>query len=226
MYYSPQLQNSPANSTGVHCVGIARSKTVTGPYNDTTTAPLICPEDAGGAIDAAGFLDTNKKRYIVYKIDGPSVNNGGYCASPSNPPSTNTSLMLQQVHSDGSTPIGGPAVLYNNDGVADSYNIEGPDLIKSADGTYFLFFSSGCTATDSYTVSYVTSTKSIWGPYGDRKVLLKSGDYGLFGPGGATIGSKTGDMVFHSLKTSNNITNGRVMDTTKVSLKGRKATIT
>lgn len=221
MYYSPALQSN----TGVHCIGLARSLTVEGPYNDSSTAPFICPEAAGGAIDASSFLDSNNDRYVVYKIDGPAANNGGYCASPSNPPSTNTSLMLQQVQNDGYTTIGGPAVLYNNQGVSDSYNIEAPIIVRSSAGVYFLFFSSGCYNADSYTVSYVTSKSSIWGPYGMRKVLLKTGNYGLYAPGGADIDEKTGDMLLHSFTESNNIADGRVLDTARVKLSGRQATI-
>lgn len=220
MYYSPALQS---NDT-IHCVGLARSALPTGPYNDSSTAPMICPVDAGGAIDASGYLDDDNKRYVVYKIDGPSINNGGYCNSPSNPPSLNTSLMLQEVQNDAYTLVGSPKVLYNNDGVADKYNIEAPVIVKS-DDTYFLFFSSGCTSDNSYTVSYVTSVNGIWGPYGKRKVLLKTGDFGEYGPGGADIDQATGDMVYHSLKVSDNITDGRVLNTAKVTLAGRKATI-
>lgn len=198
MYYSAALQSDG----GIHCVGLARSGVVTGPYNDSSTEPMICPTSAGGAIDPAGFLDDDNTRYVVYKIDGPAINNGGYCNSPDNPPSTNTSLMLQQVDNDGYTMIGGPAVLYNNQGVSDSYNVEAPTVVKN-DGVYFLFFSSGCTSADSYTVSYVTSTSgSIWGPYGNRQTLLQTGDYGEYGPGGADVTPTGGQMVYHSEEAS------------------------
>jgi hypothetical protein len=221
MYYSPALQDND----GIHCLGLARSANVEGPYNDSSTAPLICPEEAGGAIDAAGFLDSDSKRYVVYKIDGPAINNGGYCASPDNPPSTNTSLMLQQVENDGYTTIGGPAVLFNNEGESDSYNVEAPILVKSEEGVYFLFFSSGCYNADSYTVSYVSSKTSVWGPYGKRTTLLKTGDYGLYAPGGADVLVKSGKMAIHSFTESNSIDDGRVMDTARISFQGRKVLI-
>ena len=222
MYYSPALQSN----NGIHCIGLARSALVTGPYNDSSTAPMICPQEAGGAIDPAGYLDDDNERYVVYKIDGPAANNGGYCNNPNNPPSLNTSLMLQQVKHDAYTKVGSPKVLYNNDGVDDRYNIEAPDIVKGKDGTYFLFFSSGCTSDNSYTVSYVTSTKGIWGPYGKRRVLLKTGDYHEYGPGGADVDQATGDVVYHSLKVSANIADGRVLDTAKIVLSGRRASIT
>ena len=49
-----------------HCVGVARSCDVLGPYVPDEEV-LICPLSKGGAIDAAGFND-NGKRYIVYKV--------------------------------------------------------------------------------------------------------------------------------------------------------------
>jgi len=219
MYYSPALQSND----GVHCLGLARSTNVEGPYNDSSTAPFICPEDAGGAIDASGFLDSDGSRYVVYKIDGPAANNGGYCNSPDNILNNfqNTSLMLQQVENDGYTTIGGPSVLYNNQGLKDKYNIEAPVIVKS-NGVYFLFFSSGCYSDNSYFTGYVTSTKSVWGPYGKRKVLLKTGDDGLWGPGGADIDQK-GRMVLHSFTASNDLDDGRVLDTGRVGFKGRTA---
>lgn len=221
MYYSPALQSN----NGIHCMGLARSSTISGPYNDSSTEPFICPESDGGAIDASGYLDDNNKRYVVYKIDAPAIQDGSYCASPDNAPSYNTSLMLQQVEHDASTPVRGPAVLYNNDGVKDKYNIEAPIIVKGKDGTYFLFFNSGCFGDNSYTINYVTSTNGIWGPYDERKVLLETGDYGLYGPGGPDIAQETGDMVFHSLLTNNSVDDGRVLNTATVTLKGRLASI-
>lgn len=189
MYYAAALQSN----AGIHCLGLARSRNIQGPYNDSSSQPWICPQSAGGAIDPAGFLDDNNNRYVAYKIDGPAVTNGGYCNSPNNPPSYNTSIMLQQTTNDGYTKIGTPRVLYNNAGVSDKYNIEAPAIVKNG-GWYFLFFSSGCTSDNSYTTSYVTS-QSIWGPYSQRTVLIKTGDYGQFGPGGADISLTGGQMV-------------------------------
>lgn len=221
MYYSPALQSND----GIHCIGLARSTVVSGPYNDSSTQPMICPEADGGAIDAAGYLDRDNRRYIVYKIDGPAIANGSYCVSTDNPPSYNTSLMLQEVANDGYTTIGGPVVLYNNEGVADRYNIEAPMIVSSQEGSYFLFFNSGCYGDNSYTINYVTSTINVSGPYSERKVFLKTGDSGLFGPGGLDIDQKTGDAVFHSLKTNNTVDDGRVLNTARVKLAGRTALI-
>lgn len=71
----------------------------------------------------------------------------------------------------------------------------------------------------------MTSTTSVWGPYGDRQTLLQTGDYGLFAPGGADIDNETGDMVFHSFTASDDFDDGRVLDTATVSFQGRSVSI-
>lgn len=212
MYYSPALKSNP----NIHCVGLARSLNVEGPYNDSSTAPWICPESEGGAIDASGFLDSDNSRYVLYKIDGPAVNNGGYCASTSNT-NVNTPIMIQKTQSDGYTKIGSPVEIWNNQGVADHFQAEAPSLVKSG-STYFLFYSTGCYTDNSYTTKYVTSS-SILGPYGNPQTLLQQGTDGLFGPGGADVTPSSGQMVFHSL-VNNDINQGRVMNTATLAFSG------
>ena len=220
MYYAAGLDSNPA----VHCLGVARSLRIEGPYNDSSSQPWICPEEAGGAIDASGFLDDDNRRYVVYKIDGPAATNGGYCANSNNKPS-NTSLMLVETTNNGYDRVSGPINLYNHDGLPDRYNIEAPSLIKSQEGIYFLFFSHGCYTDNSYGTSYVTST-NIQGPYGDRNLLIQTGDYGYYAPGGADVTLEAPwQMVFHSSKSSGTIANGRVLNTATLRLVGRTATI-
>lgn len=219
MYYSPALQSNG----GIHCVGVARSANVAGPYNDSSTEPWVCPQEAGGAIDAAGFLDSDDSRYVLYKIDGPAANNGGYCASPDNIV-TNTSLMLQQTEADGYTKVGSPVSIWNNQGVEDHYQAEAPALVKSSDGTYFLFYSTGCYTDSSYTTKYVTSTSGISGPYSNPQILVLDGDFGQFGPGGADVSLEGGQMVYHSLK-NNDISQGRVMNTATLTFVGQSVAV-
>lgn len=65
MTYSGALKgNQP-----YHCVGIATSNNIEGPYTPQDS-PAICPDIAstGGAIDSSSFYDqVNNKRYVVYK---------------------------------------------------------------------------------------------------------------------------------------------------------------
>lgn len=65
MTYSGQLKTNTAH----HCVGIATSHNIAGPYTPQSN-PVICPDIAstGGAIDSSLYFDApNNKRYLVYK---------------------------------------------------------------------------------------------------------------------------------------------------------------
>lgn len=130
--------------------------------------------------------------------------------------------MLQPVADDGYTFTGNAISLLNNNGTADQGIIEAPQLIRSRTGTYFLFFSSGCFATSSYTVSYATAS-SLEGPYTRANAaLFKTGDgNGFTAPGGMSIWSDNRHMVFHA-----NSKAGRSMHTTLISLDGTKVIAT
>ncbi|KJX92987.1 hypothetical protein TI39_contig4470g00004 [Zymoseptoria brevis] len=204
-YYAAALQsNSP--SSNIHYIGVARGTTVT-----------------------AGFLDPcSGKRYVVYKFNGPMIDNGGYCTSNTTRPilftlaQQNTSLMLQQTASDGYTIIGPAVQLWDQMGEDDRWQL-GPSIRYSKNGTHFLFFSSGCYNDNSYTVSYVTSVDGVAGPYGDRQILLRTGDFGLHGPGGVDIAVDGKKMVYHSLKVNGTVKYGRNLNTGIVELEGRRA---
>lgn len=168
--------------------------------------PLACPDlhTLGGAIDPDGFYDpSTHKRYVVYKTDGNSLGHGGTCSN-SIAPIMPTPLMLQEVSThDGITPIGGPVQLLDRD-VIDGPLIEAPSLHRSAEGIYFLFYSSNCFTTPAYDVAYATAT-NINGPYtrATRPLLITS-DANLVGPGGLDI-IRGGDMmVFHGHLTVDN----------------------
>lgn len=57
MYFSALT----SQDTKKHCIGVAASKSIKGPYTPKDK-PLACPLDQGGAIDAAGFQDDDGTR--------------------------------------------------------------------------------------------------------------------------------------------------------------------
>lgn len=168
-----------------HCVGVAISSSVTGPYALVNDDVFACPLSDGGAIDSSFFLDTDGKLYIVYKVDGNSVGKS-------------TPIMIQQVEADGFTKIGQPTQLLTN-GPYDGGITEAPSMLKVA-GMYILTFSSNLYSTDYYDISYATSS-SPTAPFTKSSApLLVTGNYGLGAPGGATL-LDPGDgvkMVFHA----------------------------
>ena len=158
----------------------------------------------GGAIDPEGFQDpSNNKHYVLYKVDGNSLGHGGSCGNTV-APIMPTPIMLQEVSPhDGITPIGAPVKVLDRD-VLDGPLIEAPALHRSAEGIYFLFYSSNCFTTPLYDVAYATAPE-IHGPYTrSNRPLLASSDANLVGPGGLDI-IRNGDMVvFHGHLTVTN----------------------
>ena len=207
MYFTATYTQNPST----HCLGYATASTPTGPYNSTSPQPLICPVDQGGAIDPSIFKDADGTLYLVYKIDGNSLPNGGGGPCGNAAGVHPTPIMLQKLGPDGVTLVGAPMQLLDR-GPADGPLIEAPDLIL-ADGTYYLFFSSNCYNGPDYDTSYATAG-SVAGPYkkSGRPLLTSSRDGGnsdggkLFSPGGATVGEVGGrwNMVFHADETAAN----------------------
>jgi beta-xylosidase len=220
MYYSAALTQFSAH----HCVGAAFSSDIEGPYT-AMDQPLVCPDPTanganlnplitspgvGGAIDAAAFKDTDGQRYLLYKVDGNSVGSGGICGN-SNSPQRPTPIMLVPVEADGITPKGNPIQLLDRSD-SDGPLVEAPNLVRTADGGYALFFSSNCYTTPGYDVAYATS-KTLLGPYVRApNPLIMTGTQGLAAPGGASIATDGQHMVFHA-----NVGTGRGMFTTTIS---------
>lgn len=151
MYYTAAYKNK----SNIHCVGWAKSKNIDGPYVDNLDEPWICPTAIGGAIDPAGYTNSDGTRWVVYKVDGNALGNGGDCMNTVKPIKS-TPIMLQQVNAaDGHTKIGDPVQLITN-GPADGPVTEAPALTKMG-SKFVLFFSSNCFATDKYDTSYATA---------------------------------------------------------------------
>ncbi|KAK7902637.1 hypothetical protein LTR67_002283 [Exophiala xenobiotica] len=195
LYYAVSMAESP----GKHCVAAATASNSAGPFTPVQT-PLFCDLAAGGAIDADGFQDPNTGRqYVIYKVDGNSVGNGGACSNSVDPIAP-TPLVLQEVSAnDGYSLIGSPLAVLMND-ANDGPNIEAPVLTYDASsGTYVIFYSSKCFVNPPYNIRYATS-KSISGPYTKQGTpFLQTGSTSaqVFIPGGMDI-TKDGKLaVFH-----------------------------
>lgn len=196
MYYTANTADG-----ATHCVGAATSAAPQGPYTPLAAA-LACPRAQGGAIDPAGFADTDGTLYVVYKVDGNSIGHGGNCNNGV-APLVPTPIMLQRMAADGVTPAGSPVQILDR-GDADGPLVEAPSLVKVG-GVYLLFFSSNCYAGALYDVSYATAT-SVGGPYTKQTApnapLLQTGTpyANLFSPGGLDVGPGGVRVLFHADK--------------------------
>lgn len=153
--------------------------------------------------------------------------------------------MLQKMRKDGVTAVGAPVqILDRTDG--DGPLVEAPNLVRSKEGIYFLFYSSGCTRDSSYVsrphtptqtqrspltderqdIKYATA-EHVAGPYTRAgRPLLRTGDWSLEAPGSPSVMRNADDwaylMAFHArMQTAEG--GVRAMWWSKLSLEGRHA---
>ena len=191
MYYSGEAKEFVRH----HCVGVAVSNGTdpTGPYIPQPH-PLSCRLDQGGSIDPAGFLDQDGTRYVLFKLDGNSIGNGGDCNNGI-PPIKPTPILLQRVAEDGFTPVGDAVEILDRDD-SDGPLVEAPYLVFQ-DGIYYLFYSTHCFTDPKYDVRYATAT-NITGPYTKTGTLINGPRSGLKSPGGGTVCPCGDRMLFHA----------------------------
>lgn len=217
MYYSAAV----ANVTRSHCIGAAISNTSSpaGPYAPLDTT-ITCPIEEGGAIDPTPFIDTDGTMYLAWKVDGNNVGNGGVCGNTV-PPLKPTPIRLQKMNADGVTPEG-EAITILDRIAEDGPLVEAPVIVRSSEGVYFLFYSSGCTRDPSYDVKYAWAN-DVKGPYTRaNRTLLETDDFQLLAPGSvgiAEIGDGTFGMALHARVTMPT-GRGRAMFTTKIRFNG------
>jgi beta-xylosidase len=169
------------------CIGAALATSPLGPFEPVGSGPLVCDAGDAGDIDPSSFVDSDGRRYLLYKNDGNAV--GG-----------TTSIWLQEVAADGLAFLGDRTGLIHNDRAEEAGVIEAPTLVKR-NGWYVLFFSGGGYGGDGYFTSYALAN-TIGGPYQKayRPLVTTASLNGtVHGPGGQDIVTVDGQdvMVFH-----------------------------
>jgi len=190
MYYTAH------RAGGSHCIGAATSPTATGPFSPQRT-PLICDDAGGGVIDAAGY-DDGADRWIYWKVDGNSLGGGTTCqgGTPSGAYKP-TPIKIQRIGRDALTLLGQPKTILDNEGAANDGVVEAPSLYKIGEGSFVLFYSAHCYASDDYDIEYAFSS-TIDGAYENRGILLRTVDHkAIWAPGGLDIDPDGKTVVFH-----------------------------
>jgi hypothetical protein len=91
--------------------------------------------------------------------------------------------MLQRLANDLVSREGDPIELIRNNQTAGEPLVEAPALLKADDGTYILFYSTGCWNTESYDIRPAYADK-VTGPYTRvSDAWLSTGTDGLISPG-------------------------------------------
>lgn len=175
-------------SSNYQCIGTATSAKPGGPYSGVGAEPLVCPREAGGAIDASTFRAGDGTLYLLWKTDGN-------CCG------LDTWIEAAPLSADGLS-LTGPAVQLLKQGRSWEGNlIEAPYLVERG-GKYVLFYSANDYATDRYAIGVATAPAPT-GPFtaSDQPFLSSASSGGRYvGPGGQSVVTFAGRdwLVFHS----------------------------
>jgi beta-xylosidase len=194
LYYTARHKAS-----GFQCISRAVAAAPAGPYVDDSTEPFVCeigdPKANGagsrcGSIDPSPFVDGDGRVFLIWKSD----ENSAACHAP-------THLWSQPLSDDGLDLSGEPALLLTMDQAWETPIIEGPSMVRRAEG-YYLFYSANWYDSARYAIGYAKCTGAR-GPCTKATTngpLLQSGGADL-GPGGQeffTDGSERTWMAYHA----------------------------
>lgn len=145
LYYSTEDA-----STRRECLGAAFSTSPTGPFVDTSAAPLVCQAALGGDIDPGVVVPSPGHLALVWKNDG-------------NASGTQVGIWEQALTPDGRATTGAPMRLIGADQAWEHHIIEGPAMLADTRGGWWLFYSGGTWQSDTYDTS-VAWCATVSGP--------------------------------------------------------------
>ncbi len=139
MFYDAEQRSS-----GYYCISVATASTVTGPYVDTSSGPVVCQTSSGGSIDPQPFIDpTSGEPYLLWKSNDGSTSEA-------------SSVWSEPIASDGVSLSGSPTAIFTI--ASDPYpwqtTTDDPSMAFSG-GNYYLFFSGGNYLSSNYATGYV-----------------------------------------------------------------------
>jgi hypothetical protein len=184
MYFSPQLRSDPIKTNEpMHCLAVATSSSPQGPFVPVPGPPLLCQTSLGGDIDVEQISDPNEPwapgetNYLVWKSDDNNL-----------PGSGPTTIWAARLTNDGLSVVGSYVAIFRGDEPWEEPVLEAPQMVKSPDGTDWLFFSAGIGYFSS---DYAMGAAECNGPLGGchsviSKPLIASNAQGA-GPGEETV---------------------------------------
>jgi hypothetical protein len=131
-------------ATGLYCISVATAQSVTGPYTDTSSGPLVCQASLGGSIDPEPFIDpATGDPYLIWK------SNDGSSAAAS-------TVWSQPLGGSGVSLTGSATAIFTIASASYSWQTttDDPSMVD-AGGSYYLFFTGGDYLSSYYPVGYV-----------------------------------------------------------------------
>jgi beta-xylosidase len=170
LYYSAVVAGPGG---GEECISAATSSSPTGPFIDTSSAPLECQSVLGGSIDPSPFVNANNVPYLVWK------SNGAY-GQPAQ-------LWSQELDAAGTGFIGSaPSLLLTANQSWEAGVVEGPDMYL-INGHYYLFFSGNNWNSTHYAVGAALCNGPLGPCPGEFGQPILSSGPSMSGPGGETV---------------------------------------
>ncbi len=163
------------------CITRATATAPAGPYEDTSTGPLICQLGEGGSIDPSPFYNETGTLHLTWKSEGETIGGGA-------------KLWSAPLAPDGSKLAFFPVALLSVDREWEGRTIEGPSMAKAGD-TWVLLYSGNRWDTGAYATGYATCAGPV-GPCSkpeDNRVLRSDGE--REGPGGAELFRTAGGQL-------------------------------
>lgn len=145
LYYTTALAGEDRQ-----CLSVAVADEPAGPYEDTSTEPIVCEIDEGGSIDPTVFVDRAGTAWLYWKNDGNHIG-------------IDSSIRAAPLSGDGLAVEGRPTVVLEQDQPWEGMLVEGPALWEH-EGTYHLFYSGNGFWTDQYAVGHAVGD-SPTGPF-------------------------------------------------------------
>ncbi len=157
---------------GEECISVATASQPQGPFDDTSTGPLMCQSTLGGSIDPSPLVDVNGTPYLVWK------SNSGAGAS---------AIWSEQLDPAGTgfATNTTPTQLLVPDEPWEAGVIEAPDLVVSG-GRYFLFYSGNSWMGSDYAVGVATCSGPLGPCAKPLSAPILASDASMEGPGGAS----------------------------------------
>jgi hypothetical protein len=179
MFYDV-AQSGHAGDTGYDCLSVATASAISPTnvaFSDTSSGPLLCQANLGGAIDPAPYVDpATGLPWLVWKS-----NDGG-----SSQPAV---IWTEELDSAGTGFLPGtsPTQIFYNDTAAYPWEttVEDPSILPVG-GTYYLLFAAGIYTSSNYSEGYAVCS-SPTGPCAQTDPNPIVSSYGtVSGPGGGS----------------------------------------
>jgi hypothetical protein len=168
--------------TGQGCLSVATASSVTGPYTDNSTGPLVCQTSIGGDLDPQPFIDpATGTPYLIWK------SNDGSSAAASQ-------VWSQPIGSDGVSLTGSPTAIFTIHSADFGWQqtTDDPSMVL-AGGSYYLFFTGGNFQSGNYPTGYVVCS----GPSGGCDLNESTDPILNMQPGGSGGGMVFSDASGH-----------------------------